>query len=85
MNERVERPFTGTCRHCQKEGHRAAECPDKPPETCRICGKHGHKAMECEELRTDLFKASAEMDGDEAWGKMKEADAAKDLDDFKEV
>lgn len=84
-NERVERPFTGTCRHCEQEGHRAAECPDKPADTCRICGKEGHKAIACEELRTDLFKDAVEMSADDAWSKMKAADAAKDLDDFKDV
>lgn len=84
-NERAERPFTGTCRHCEQEGHRAAECPDKPADTCRICGKEGHKAIACEELRTDLFKDAIEMSADDAWSKMKAADAAKDLDDFKDV
>lgn len=84
-NKRIEHPFTGTCRHCEKEGHRVAECPDKPPKTCRICGKEGHKAITCEELRTDVFKDAQEMPADEAWAKMKEADAAKDLDDFKDV
>jgi hypothetical protein len=32
-----------------------------------------------------MFKDAAEMECDEAWAKMKEADAAKDLDNFKIV
>ena len=45
-NDRVERPFTGTCRLCEQEGHRAAECPLKPPTLCKICKVEG-KATRC--------------------------------------
>ena len=40
-NERVEREFTGTCHFCEKEGHRASNCPEKPAEICRNCKKEG--------------------------------------------
>lgn len=40
-NERVARPFSGTCRLCQVEGHTARDCPTKPAEKCRNCGKEG--------------------------------------------
>lgn len=36
-NERVARPFTGTCNLCQEEGHRASECPTAPPKVCKNC------------------------------------------------
>ena len=35
------RVFKGACRVCNKEGHPASECPDKPPEVCRNCQKEG--------------------------------------------
>ena len=36
-----ERVFTGTCRVCEKEGHMAKDCPEKPPQVCRNCGEEG--------------------------------------------
>ncbi len=33
--------FTGTCHHCNQEGHRAAECPEKPAEVCMNCKEEG--------------------------------------------
>ncbi|KAF8464239.1 hypothetical protein BDZ91DRAFT_795770 [Kalaharituber pfeilii] len=39
--------FRGTCRICDQEGHRAAECPSKPSRACRICQQEGHFAAEC--------------------------------------
>lgn len=35
------RVFKGTCRLCEKEGHPAAECPDKPPVKCFNCKEEG--------------------------------------------
>lgn len=40
-NPRVEREFTGTCHVCEKEGHMAKDCPDKPPQVCRNCHEEG--------------------------------------------
>lgn len=34
-------PFAGECRSCGKEGHRSAECPDKPPMICNNCKEEG--------------------------------------------
>ena len=35
------RVFQGTCRVCEKEGHPASQCPDKPADKCRNCGEEG--------------------------------------------
>lgn len=35
------RVFKGTCRICDKEGHPAAECPDRAPDVCRNCKQEG--------------------------------------------
>ncbi|KAL8689282.1 MAG: hypothetical protein Q9218_005014 [Villophora microphyllina] len=35
------RVFSGTCRVCQKEGHAARDCPDKPAPVCRNCKEEG--------------------------------------------
>ncbi len=79
-NERVDRPFAGTCRECNEEGHPAAECPNR---ICRLCNGKGHKAIDCKAKRVHKFEGVAEMTVDEAWNKMKEADKEKDLDSFR--
>ncbi|KAH7026027.1 uncharacterized protein B0I36DRAFT_152915 [Microdochium trichocladiopsis] len=40
-NPRVETKFTGQCNLCQREGHRARDCPEKPPVLCRNCDGGG--------------------------------------------
>lgn len=40
-NPEVPREFTGTCRVCEKQGHRAAECPDASPPICKNCAEEG--------------------------------------------
>lgn len=40
-NPKVDRPFKGTCRLCNEEGHRAGDCPQKPPSVCKNCLKEG--------------------------------------------
>jgi hypothetical protein len=84
-NPKVERAFTGACRVCEKEGHRASECPDKPADMCRICKQEGHKAMECTALRTDAFRDAPDMDPNDAWVVLLKADKEKDMEDFKIV
>lgn len=39
------RVFTGTCRRCEKQGHPASECPDKPPVKCFNCKEEGKVAL----------------------------------------
>ncbi|KAG8831956.1 hypothetical protein FRC20_008031, partial [Serendipita sp. 405] len=43
--------FRGTdsikCYHCDGMGHRARDCPTKPPATCWNCGEPGHQAFSC--------------------------------------
>ena len=41
------RVFKGECHVCKKEGHPAAECPDKPPEVCKNCKKEGKSRSSC--------------------------------------
>lgn len=35
------RVFKGPCRICDKEGHPAAECPERPPDVCKNCKMEG--------------------------------------------
>lgn len=37
------------CRACNKDGHMARDCPDKPPMQCNHCNQEGHMARECPE------------------------------------
>lgn len=80
-NPRVERAFTGTCNLCSEEGHRASECPT---QTCKICDKPGHRAVDCKTRELD-FSGLEDLDEASAWGKMLEADKAKDLEAFRKV
>lgn len=83
--EKVARPFTGACRICQVEGHPAADCPSKPAQLCRNCKKEGHLAKDCTENRfMDTTSIEVALP-DIAWAKLKAADDAKDLDDFRDV
>lgn len=40
-NPRVEREFIGQCNLCQRDGHRAKDCPEKPAVVCRNCNAEG--------------------------------------------
>lgn len=84
-NEKVDRPFTGTCNGCGLEGHRISDCPDRPAEVCRVCSQEGHKAIDCKAPRKELFKDAPEMSAEDAWASMKAADAEKDMDAFRIV
>ena len=81
----MDRPFTGTCRHCEKEGHRAAECPDKPPDICKNCLGTGHKAADCDLARVLDRTGVPEKTENEAWEMLKQAADERDMDDFKLV
>lgn len=37
------RVFSGECRVCNKEGHMAKDCPEKPPQVCKNCQEEGKK------------------------------------------
>lgn len=84
-NPQIDRPFTGICRICDKEGHRAADCPDKPAEICRTCGQEGHKRAECKAARKDVFMNVQEISSEDAWNALKAADKERDIDDAKKV
>ena len=81
----MDQPFTGTCRICEKEGHRASDCPDKPAIVCRLCNQEGHRAAECTAGRFDFVPPGTPViDSAVAWAAMQAADKEKDLDEFKE-
>lgn len=54
------RPFTGTCRVCEQEGHRAADCPTRPPQICVGCGEEGHKAQYCPSATRKIDRSKVE-------------------------
>jgi len=48
-NPKVEREFTGECRLCNESGHRAADCPTKPPVKCMNCKEEGQLYLQEEQ------------------------------------
>jgi len=84
-NEAAAREFTGTCRICEQQGHRAADCPNRPPEKCSNCLQEGHAALECKNPRKIDRSKLPELEPSVAWEKVKEAVAERDLDDVKEA
>ncbi|KAI0594620.1 hypothetical protein F4775DRAFT_572908 [Biscogniauxia sp. FL1348] len=47
-----------TCRNCDKEGHRANECPEPKNMAkvqCRNCDEYGHTSRECPKPRDCKF------------------------------
>lgn len=79
------RVFKGICRICEKQGHPAAECPEKPPMVCRNCKKEGHAAKDCKDNRVMDLSGIPDEQPEIAWQKVVEADAEKDLHEFREV
>lgn len=83
INPRLERPFTGTCHICEQEGHRAAECPDKPAVQCRNCGEVGHISSNCEAARDIGVSTAPTVSSAKAIQMMKDAADEHDLDEFR--
>lgn len=79
------RVFRGTCRICNKEGHPAAICPERPPMLCNNCKTEGHAAKDCKENRVMDLSKIPDVQPENAWQKVVDADREKDLDDFREV
>jgi hypothetical protein len=84
-NEAVAREFTGTCRVCEQVGHRASDCPNKPPEVCKNCQQEGHGPLECKNPRKIDRSKLPELEPALAWEKIKEAVADCDLEDVKDA
>ena len=84
-HEVVAREFTGTCRVCEQVGHRASDCPNKPPEVCKNCQAEGHGAFECKNPRKIDRSKLPEVEPAVAWEKVKEAVLDRDLEDVKEA
>lgn len=84
-NEAVPREFSGTCRICEKVGHRATDCPDKPPSICKNCCQEGHEIVGCKNPRKIDRSHIKDVSGEVAWEMIKQAVAERDLDDVKEA
>jgi hypothetical protein len=84
-NEAVAREFTGTCRVCEEVGHRASDCPNKPPEVCKNCQQEGHGPLECKNPRKIDRSKLKELEPALAWEKIKEAIADRDMEDVKDA
>ena len=90
-NPRVEREFTGNCRVCNEVGHRAAECPQKPPSKCKICDQEGHIGKECTVNRVFSIRPELKdrdttlLDQQNAWEAVEAADKDKDVEDIRMV
>jgi hypothetical protein len=84
-NETIAREFTGTCRVCEQVGHRASDCPNKPPEICTNCQEEGHGAFECKNPRKIDRSKLPDVEPADCWAKIKEAVADRDLEDLKEA
>ncbi|PYI12316.1 hypothetical protein BO78DRAFT_434684 [Aspergillus sclerotiicarbonarius CBS 121057] len=73
------RVFKGTCRICEKEGHPAAECPERPPDVCKNC-----KMEDCKDNRRFDLNHIPDKLPEEAWAVLKKASDERDLEDFRE-
>ena len=61
------KPFQGICFRCNKQGHKARDCPEPSPkrqngqnypsEGCHYCNKRNHKFADCWFRKRDLEKA----------------------------
>ncbi|EER45443.1 zinc knuckle transcription factor [Histoplasma capsulatum var. duboisii H88] len=78
------RVFKGACRTCDKEGHPASECPDKPADVCKNCKQEGHKTMDCTQNRKFDQHHIPDKLPEEAWAILKKASDEKDLEDFRD-
>lgn len=66
-------------------GHRAADCPSKPPKSCKQCGQESdHEIQDC---KVKLINDSnvPDVSEQEAWLMVKEASIDRDVDDFKDA
>lgn len=77
--------FNGTCHICEKQGHPAALCPDKPPPICKNCKKEGHTASECKDNMVMDLSDVPDVTEEVAWKNMKTASDESDLDDFRDA
>lgn len=84
-NEAVTREFTGTCRICETVGHRASNCPNKPPEICRNCQQEGHVVLECKDPRKIDRSGLRDVEPADCWIMIKEAVADRDMEDVKDA
>ena len=83
-NPKVERPFTGECRYCHQEGHRAIDCPEKLDEKCKNSQQQGHRAVDCENARVIDRSNVPDVTAVEAWEMLKRASDEQDKKKFQE-
>ncbi|KHJ34961.1 putative zinc knuckle transcription factor protein [Erysiphe necator] len=79
------REFTGNCRICDEQGHRANECPNKPATICRNCQEEGHEAFGCTRPRKINRDHIQDKTVEEAWKLINDAVEERDLDDLKDA
>ncbi|CZT41586.1 related to hexamer-binding protein HEXBP [Rhynchosporium secalis] len=84
-NETVVREFSGTCRICEMVGHRATDCPSKPPSICKNCLEEGHEIIGCKNPRKIDRSHIEDVSGEAAWELIKQGVAERDLDDVKDA
>lgn len=67
-------------------GHRAADCPSKPPKACKQCGQENpdHEIQDCKVKVIDDSEVP-NVSEQEAWLMIKEASVDRDIDDFKDA
>ena len=88
INERVARPFTGSCNICQEKDHRATECPTVPTKLCKNCEEpdvDGHTAATCKNSRKIQRPPVVEGQAEEAWHLLEAAAREGDMEDVKEA
>ncbi|KAJ8609849.1 hypothetical protein MRB53_038888 [Persea americana] len=68
-------------------GHRAADCPSKPPKTCKQCGQENpdHTIEECKAKKVIDDSGVPTVTEQEAWAMIQEASSDRDVDDFKDA
>jgi hypothetical protein len=67
--------FREKCNVCEKEGHKAGECPKKKSLTCRNCMKKGHTEEFCWELEKNKSRQP------EWWKREEQANASVGIDE----
>ncbi|KAG8529517.1 uncharacterized protein KY384_006154 [Bacidia gigantensis] len=79
------RVFKGTCRHCNKEGHPARECPDKPAQKCKNCQEEGHEVKDCKANRKFDRSNISDADQETAWNALVKSDEGKDMESIRDA
>ena len=68
-------------------GHRASDCPSKPPKACKQCGQKDpdHEVQDCKAKKVIDDSAVPSVSEREAWLMIEGASNDRDVDDFKDA